>query len=662
MPAEPNKRGAAAPLIKAATGTVGNGTAAVSDAQTEPADIRREQPVKDYADLRGPSLLKRTLGLQNHRHSSLAGPTSLYESRLLRQEAVFRLAEDVALGGAGAASSSALRRVGESATFVLTPDVGTRNHDQEMDDLDSIESLVAPHGSALISLYFRIVHPTFPILHKKVFLEKYERTHREFSPPLLAAVYILALNWWSYSAELSMLQPKPDAKRLEEIAFKTMGDIVHRPKLSTIQAGLLLLQRPEGDSWALTSQLVGLGQDLGLHLDCTDWRIPAWEKGLRKRLAWALYMQDKWGSLVHGRPSHIMAADWDVMPLEESDFPERAADEDEEEGSTEVEKGRVLFCEMISLTQILADVLLNFYTGRAEAELRNHAASGVGWVLQRAKPLQLRLKSWFTDLPECLRLQEVTMRKLSSAGYLHLAYYAAEITLHRRIVHALEAEEQPELVHVCQLAARERLVNALDFVNRLRPEHLQSFWYSASTYNFALVGTFISLLWATAGSADDAAFYKNKLDEYRWSLRLSSKNAEILERAIALMTTSTGVLVKALPAKFTAFPVLNMPGTNVTVPGDTMSGGAPGSASDTASIQLRLESDMSATSDDTGILSPTYDDYATDEALPLDTSHMPPWFADTGAFGTPTATSNAAYAGVVVVADAQQNYIGYQGL
>jgi hypothetical protein len=285
----------------------------------------------------------------------------------------------------------------------------------ELGDLDAIESLVAPHGHSLIHLYFRIVHPSFPILHKKVFLEKYERTHREFSPPLLAAVYILALNWWSYSAELSLLT-KPDTEELEALALHTMSYVVSRPKLSTIQAGLLLLQRPEGDSWALTSKLVALGQDLGLHLDCSKWRIPAWEKGLRKRLGWGLYVQDKWGAVVHGRPSHITLDDWMVKPVTEADFPERAADEDDEEGSTEVEQGRVLFCEMIKLTEILTTILSEFYTLRAEEDFKQRAQDGGIWVLEKAKPMQLRLKDWFANLPDCLKMEQIKMRKLNSTG------------------------------------------------------------------------------------------------------------------------------------------------------------------------------------------------------------------------------------------------------
>ncbi|KAK9242008.1 hypothetical protein V1506DRAFT_548871 [Lipomyces tetrasporus] len=66
-----------------------------------------------------------------------------------------------------------------------------------MANLDAIEAIVTPHGSALVDLYFRIVHPSFPIVHKSVFLEKHGRTYRELTPLGLAAVYILALNWWS---------------------------------------------------------------------------------------------------------------------------------------------------------------------------------------------------------------------------------------------------------------------------------------------------------------------------------------------------------------------------------------------------------------------------------------------------------------------------------
>jgi hypothetical protein len=312
-------------------------------------------------------------------------------------------------------AKTTIRRVTDRDLFVMRKDEGTENYQDEFEDLDTIESIVSPHGPALINLYFRIVHPSFPILHKRVYLEKYSRTYREFSPPLLAAVYILALNWWSYSSDLAEL-PKPDVKMLEQLAVRSIRNVMQRPKLSTVQAGLLLLQRPEGDSWSLTGQLIVIGHSLGLHLDCSSWKIPAWEQGLRRRLAWGLYLQDKWSSLVYGRPPQILESDWAVRHVSEQDFPENAADDNEEEGSTEVRKGMMLFTQMITLTRILAEILTTFYSLRAISEVESEGRNGIQLILERAKPIQINLRAWFTSLPDCLRMDSTKVMKLSSTG------------------------------------------------------------------------------------------------------------------------------------------------------------------------------------------------------------------------------------------------------
>ena len=473
--------------------------------QTSPG---AEPVLDDYANLQGPSLLKRTLGLQNHRHARYIGSSSEYDSVLLD----LRLYDDVR--GESPAEHGSFRKVGDSTFFHQFADSDSPDHARDIEDLDSIETIVAPHGDALIKLYFRIVHPSFPILHKKVYLEKYARNYREFSPPLLAAVYALALNWWSYSIELAR-QPKPDVTKLEEIAFRTLQAVAQRPKLSTVQAGLLLLQRPQtGYSWMLTAQLVAIGQDLGLHLDNTNWRIPGWERGLRKRLAWALYCQDTWSALVYGRPPHIHSSNWSVSPVTSSDFPENAADEDDEEGSTQVDQGRTLFSAMISLSLLLADILETLYSEDAKTCIRQ-AIDSTQATLEKAKPIQLKLRSWFSAMPDTLRMDATRVGKLNSCGYLHLAYFAAEITLHRRLIQSLSHSTDPYLTQVIRSAAKARLISAMDFFNRLRPEHLQSFWYFASKVNFALIGTFNALLWVTSISSEEADFYQRRLQEYR---------------------------------------------------------------------------------------------------------------------------------------------------
>ncbi len=547
-------------------------------------EIKRRQPessnsstcagslTEDMANIGGPTMLKRTLGLQSDRYSQHIGATTDFEPSLI-ELSNFDPQDESLL------SRGTLRKVSANDTFLLLPDYSTPGYEQITEDNDVIEAIVAPHGPVLVHLYFSVIHPSFPIIQKRVFLEKYARSYREFSPAVLAAMYILAINWWSHSEELAP-HPRPNVQELERLVRTSLADAMHRPKLSTIQAGLLLSQRPEGDQWAPTAQLVAIGQELGLHLDCSNWMIPIWERGLRKRLAWALYMQDKWGALIHGRPSHIFASNWVVKQLTWNDFPDDEGDDDDSDdnNAAEHERGRLLFTQMVSLSQILAEVLETFYTVQAMDNVARVGASGPHMVLSLAKPVQLKLKEWFAGLPTCLKMENshtscastamsanTTNGRLSSVGFLHLAYFATEITLHRRIVRSLSPTNpklppiDPYILHICRSAAKTRLISAMDFVNRLTPSHLKSFWYFASKTNFALIGTFGSLLWATAPGKEEADFYRMRLKEYRWTLGVSGRPGRgvdgegrgvkgLTEFAMGMLDTSTGLL-KTLPEK-----------------------------------------------------------------------------------------------------------------
>jgi hypothetical protein len=110
-------------------------------------------------------------------------------------------------------------------------------------------------------------------------------------------------------------------------------------------------------------------------------------------------------------------------------------------------------------------------------------------------------------------------------------------------VQSLNADSSdPYLLYICRSAAKTRLISAMDFVNRLRPEHLQAFWYFPSKINFTLIGTFGGLLWATAPAKEEAEFYRMRLREYRWTLSVSSERAEFLDYAVQMLDTSRSML------------------------------------------------------------------------------------------------------------------------
>lgn len=130
-----------------------------------------------------------------------------------------------------------------------------------------------------------------------------------------------------------------------------------------------------------------------------------------------------------------------------------------------------------------------------------------------------------------------------------MAYFATEISIHRRIVQSLNpGHSDPYMLYICRSAAKTRLISAMDFVNRLRVEHLDSFWYSASSTNFALIAAFGNLLRATAPGQEEASFYESRLKEYRWALSVSSRRAQWMDSAVRMLDVTNNMLVK-LPDK-----------------------------------------------------------------------------------------------------------------
>ena len=176
-------------------------------------------------------------------------------------------------------------------------------------------------------------------------------------------------------------------------------------------------------------------------------------------------------------------------------------------------------------------------------------------------------------------MESTQVMKLNSVGYLRLAYVATEITLHRRILLSLSPSTDPQLFRFCRSVAHERFVFAIDFVNSLKPQHLSSFWYFASPQNFALIGVFGTLLLSTASNPEEAEFYRTKLREYRWLLKMNSENgAKYMKPAMALLDANMGLLTATTStspshstANSTEFPKLENEGISMPAHPDQFS-------------------------------------------------------------------------------------------
>lgn len=150
---------------------------------------------------------------------------------------------------------------------------------------------------------------------------------------LLAAVYASAFPFVGHDDYLCVLNTYHNSpvQRLWRMVYELVTEEIHIPRLAVLQAALLYLHQQPIDAtryttadtpftWSFVGQVVGLACSLGIHIECRMWGIPAWEKRLRRRLWWAVYAEDKWRSLLMGRPPYIHSAEWDVSDLDEGDF------------------------------------------------------------------------------------------------------------------------------------------------------------------------------------------------------------------------------------------------------------------------------------------------------------------------------------------------------
>ena len=159
-------------------------------------------------------------------------------------------------------------------------------------------------GVRLIKLFFKYVYPYFPILSRSRLLfpaSEITSKVRGLALSLKAALYAAGLPFFIYDDVLAttLVHSAPSARDLYRISWLAVTHEIHTPHLSTLQSCLLLLQRVNDDRyvmdtvfrWSLLAWTVSLAQSLGLSADCCRWvGIPEWEKRLRRRLWWALFV------------------------------------------------------------------------------------------------------------------------------------------------------------------------------------------------------------------------------------------------------------------------------------------------------------------------------------------------------------------------------------
>jgi hypothetical protein len=461
--------------------------------------------------------------------------------------------------------------------FMLADDSFTQKGESRLDD-DVLAKAQAElramftdvEALRLIGLFFRFVYPYFPILCKMQFFQSpgiLLPTVLDTIPhSLLSAIFAAALPFMIYDDILatSIVHSPPSAYRLFRLSWLFIQQELHTPRLATVQACLLLLQRAPTNPYttdtpwktSLMGWTVSLAQNLGLMRECGDWEIPPWEAAMRKRVWHAVFIMDKWASLGAGMPSHIRTDDFDVLPLQKADLEASRPDSNPHgiQAFTDPESDCEHFRLLAELTAILSDIIDSFYTVRAA----QRTSKDFILSLDLARPLRSRLKTWNDSLPPamCLRPMERIdsqgLALLSANPSLSLAYIIATMSLFRALLRPLEnVPSVDEGDHgiagsrkAVRAGAKECAKEVVEFVENLGRGTLDAFWHSCkflqrppicllesqttnssilgSRANFSIASSFLMQILVTSENEAEANEINELVNRWRWALRIGS--------------------------------------------------------------------------------------------------------------------------------------------
>ncbi|KAJ6445271.1 fungal specific transcription factor domain-containingprotein [Purpureocillium lavendulum] len=388
--------------------------------------------------------------------------------------------------------------------------------------------------------YFRFVFQTLPIISRSQVKDDIPRFVRSASPGLLAGLYALALPFTPWDERLCMnnAYSKPSSDGLWQIAYTCLQKQVHSPHLSTVQIALLLLNHTPFDpvavespfAWSLAASMTAIAQELGLHMDPSDWKLPMSEIRLRRRLWWAVVVEHSWRAITHGRPSMLHDEEWNVTPLSIDDF----ATDDASSGVIVEQADH--FMRLCTLTQIANGICRQFFSLRAVSQ-----PQPLDVLIEQAKWPRQQLHEWLQDLPESLRMtvhrDDQDNDLPQSQGSLHNAYFTAHILLFRALLRPIvskdiDSQSSPSSIALVLQASRSLMQTKIDFVRGLDVNHKSGFWPAYNRHCFCYPGLFCYMLCLQRVEPHMMTADRRLLAKWRNVLRTRMQSWQLLRFAI----------------------------------------------------------------------------------------------------------------------------------
>ncbi|KAJ3539112.1 hypothetical protein NM208_g5620 [Fusarium decemcellulare] len=444
-------------------------------------------------------------------------------------------------------------------------------------DLRTELALLVPlnHGQRLLRLFMKRVFPILPILSRSHLGLSREQDIPEphvldkIPAHLLTAIYATAFAFASEDDYLSLTaaHEKPPISKLWQFVRRLIIEDDPSPQLSVLQAAILYIHRQIQDgqsdvvaetasTWSLMGMMVGLAHSLGLNLECRLFGLPNHEKRIRRRVWWALYNEDKWMSIMFGRPPYIRSSEWDVSKLDDADFVTLA---DPSPSSSMVRFTFQSACDLAVIAELVQDKL---YSLRASQRLGEVISTSV----EVAKPLLHSLNAWRESLSLPVNDRETAVGVPESLpSTIYHAYLVLLMYIWRALLRTtVRSSDPPQVIHIQDLsesatnlfrdfhwgfdylpemdvpvteelrenstvvgelyeAAISCATSIIDFVSGLDYKAFNQFWYSWSRKSFASISNFLTLLLVQAPDFPRAAKAKALLEKWRQLLRYQHK-------------------------------------------------------------------------------------------------------------------------------------------
>ncbi|CAD6571612.1 MAG: hypothetical protein ASARMPRED_004654 [Alectoria sarmentosa] len=359
--------------------------------------------------------------------------------------------------------------------------------------LSKVELPPKSEGITYAHVYFRVTNPYLPVIHKPSFMATLTRIYDDpnFQPSIAETVMVhtmFAIMYCQYATRA----PKSADHKAElhqssnfhyHYALGFFAQLVASHTLADVQALTMLclhirnLPKP-GACWMITSVVLNLAIELGLHRSATRW-APSTERSileieLRKRVFWSILVIHVIIAGNLGRPMALRSDDWDVELFE-------AIDDDllSEAGIDTSKPGKCNFLvghQASRMIPIYMDLYNSIYAVKRSPQT----------YVNTVRRLEGRIRDWMEQWPQELREESACDNELGRVHSQYLAIWGLHARLllrHPSLSLSTSAEFNSENLTVC-MEVSQKMLNHVKQLRRYMS--LDGTWQTTALYVLAV--------------------------------------------------------------------------------------------------------------------------------------------------------------------------------